>query len=397
MAIDLSKFILSANNSGGQRLTPSEQLGLAYKQQNQFAESSTRAYQQAMAQGSAAAIPLAFAMGLERRRANEALGRYNQAITKEAEDRDMMRQQFAANLPEKQQGLFANLSPENQDKVATEILKSQFTSKKGTIKQRNDGVMGNIENGVFIPITDQQGNLVKGPMKKGDSNNTIADIVTRKRIEDDLKAGMSNEEISRKYFPTQEQKQQNIQRAKYNTQLKKGYAPNRTALKSLKRQTAGLNKKINKAINIIENEAFTTGFSGLALSKVPNTDARELKNILDQLRAFKGFSALDNMRKSSPTGGALGQVSEKENTLLQALSGMLDQGTPEQLLTVLKEMRDIQLPGLLQDRMEAFNLEYSNMPDLYDDKDVFTNTIMGTQNQTPIPQQGSEIKFLGYE
>ena len=84
MAIDLSQFLLSANSSGKKRLTPSEQLGLAYKQQNQYAESSTRAYQQAQAQGSTAAVPLAFAMGLERRRANKALGQYDQALTKEA-------------------------------------------------------------------------------------------------------------------------------------------------------------------------------------------------------------------------------------------------------------------------------------------------------------------------
>ena len=174
MAIDLSKFILSANNSGGQRLTPSEQLGLAYKQQNQFAESSTRAYQQAMAQGSAAAIPLAFAMGLERRRANEALGRYNQAITKEAEDRDMMMQQFAANLPEKQQGLFANLSPENQDKVATEILKSQFTSKppKTQVIKTDSGFFNyNPTDGTTTPITGPDGNQLQVPQKKGDQTN----------------------------------------------------------------------------------------------------------------------------------------------------------------------------------------------------------------------------------
>ncbi len=386
--VDLSKFILSANNSGGQRLTPSEQLGLAYKQQNQFAESSTRAYQQAMAQGSAAAIPLAFAMGLERRRANEALGKYNQALTKQAEDRDMMRQQFASNLPEDKQGLFANMSPEMQEKVIPEILKSQFTSKppKQNIKQLADGTYADFTSGTAVPISMEDGSRAKGPTKKDDSNNLIADIVTRKRIENDLKAGMSNEEISRKYFPTQEQKQENIQKAKYDVQLKKSYAPNRTAIKQFKNEVNGLNKRIDAAIKIIEKGEkdivnLSTGFTGSALSIVPaDTDARKLSNILDQLRAFKGFSALQNMRNNSPTGGALGQVSERENILLQSLSGTLDQATPGQLLEGLKTLRDVQLPETLKDRVEAFNLDYGNRPKLYSDKEKFTNKILGKKS-----------------
>ena len=54
MAIDLSQFILSANKAGGQRVTPSEQLGLAYKQQAQNAQRSMQAYQQALGQNSLA-------------------------------------------------------------------------------------------------------------------------------------------------------------------------------------------------------------------------------------------------------------------------------------------------------------------------------------------------------
>lgn len=168
MAIDLSQFILSANKAGGQRVTPSEQLGLAYKQQAQNAQRSMQAYQQALGQNSLAAIPLALAMGLERNRADKALGQYNQAKIREDEDRDMMRQQFAANLPEEQQGLFANLSPENQDKVATEILKSQFTSKppKTQVIKTDSGIFNyNPTDGTTTPITGPDGNQLQVPQK----------------------------------------------------------------------------------------------------------------------------------------------------------------------------------------------------------------------------------------
>lgn len=174
MAIDLSKFILSANNSGGQRLTPSEQLGLAYKQQNQFAESSTRAYQQAMAQGSAAAIPLAFAMGLERRRANEALGRYNQAITKEAEDRDMMLNQFGANLPKEQQSIWNNMPRDLKEKVMVKNATSQFTPREPNFELRETprGTVRIDKNtGDVFPVTGKDGSQIQAIQRKPNQIN----------------------------------------------------------------------------------------------------------------------------------------------------------------------------------------------------------------------------------
>jgi len=379
MAIDLSQFILSANNSGKQRVTPSEQLGLAYKQQAQNAQRSMQAYQQAMGQNSLAAIPLALAMGLERNRADKALGQYNQAQVREDE-------QLLESLPEDMRGAIGNFPRKTRNEVIQKAFLSQYEKPKQNIKQLADGTYADFTSGTAVPISMEDGSRAKGLTKKGDSNNTIADIVTRKRIENDLKAGMSNEEISRKYFPTQEQKQENIQKAKYDVQLKKSYAPNRTAIKQFKNEVNGLNKRIDAAIKIIEKGEkdivnLSTGFTGSALSIVPaDTDARKLSNILDQLRAFKGFSALQNMRNNSPTGGALGQVSERENILLQSLSGTLDQATPGQLLEGLKTLRDVQLPETLKDRVEAFNLDYGNKPDLYSDKEKFTNKILGKKS-----------------
>lgn len=167
MAIDLSKFILSANNSGGQRLTPSEQLGLAYKQQNQFAESSTRAYQQAMAQGSAAAIPLAFAMGLERRRANEALGRYNQAQVREDE-------QLLESLPEDMRASIGGLPRKTRNEVIQKAYLSQFEKPKPIYKQLANGTYADFSSGVAVPVLMKDGSIAQGPTKKGDITNVYA-------------------------------------------------------------------------------------------------------------------------------------------------------------------------------------------------------------------------------
>jgi len=82
----------------------------------------------------------------------------------------------------------------------------------------------------------------------------------------------------------------------------------------------------------------TTGFGAETLAKIGGTPARNLKGNLDTIRAVVGFEELRKMRAASPTGGALGQVSERENILLQSARASLDQGqTEEQTMKHLKE------------------------------------------------------------
>jgi DNA-binding CsgD family transcriptional regulator len=68
-----------------------------------------------------------------------------------------------------------------------------------------------------------------------------------------------------------------------------------------------------------------TGLASLA-SKIPGTPQYNLSAQLDTIKSNVGFAALQAMRAASPTGGALGQVSEQENRLLQSTLASLDQG-----------------------------------------------------------------------
>jgi len=91
--------------------------------------------------------------------------------------------------------------------------------------------------------------------------------------------------------------------------------------------------------------AVSAGF-GSVLSALPTTQARELKNLIDTIKANVGFGELQSMREASPTGGALGQVSEMELQLLNATLGSLDQAnTAEEL--------QIALDQVLQQREQA--------------------------------------------
>jgi hypothetical protein len=45
---------------------------------------------------------------------------------------------------------------------------------------------------------------------------------------------------------------------------------------------------------------------------LPGTEARSVNNNLDTVKALIGFDALARMRAASPTGGALGAITERE-------------------------------------------------------------------------------------
>lgn len=67
----------------------------------------------------------------------------------------------------------------------------------------------------------------------------------------------------------------------------------------------------------------TTGIFGATAGNIPGTRAFNLKRTLDTLEANIGFAELQAMRNASPTGGALGQVSERELDLLASVLGSL--------------------------------------------------------------------------
>lgn len=84
--------------------------------------------------------------------------------------------------------------------------------------------------------------------------------------------------------------------------------------------------EIDIAKQIVQsNPSSTTGIVGGVMSNIDSTTAGALKNRLQTIKANIGFDKLQAMRDASPTGGALGQVSEFENRLLQSVYGSLAQ------------------------------------------------------------------------
>jgi hypothetical protein len=85
---------------------------------------------------------------------------------------------------------------------------------------------------------------------------------------------------------------------------------------------------------------YTTGLTGKTTYKIPGTAAYNFNAQLDTLKSNIAFGTLTQMREASKTGGALGQVSDREEQLLSSTLGSLDIGQdPDQFKEQLKKIQ----------------------------------------------------------
>lgn len=116
---------------------------------------------------------------------------------------------------------------------------------------------------------------------------------------------------------------------------------------------------VNDQIDLIRREiqeAKDTGkWDGVGLDSLTRAlpgRARTVKNALDTIRANVGFQTLEEMRAASPTGGALGQITERELAFLQQVKGALDQmNTIEQLESTFNNIQNHQGESILGYKM----------------------------------------------
>ena len=139
---------------------------------------------------------------------------------------------------------------------------------------------------------------------------------------------------------------------------------NSTLISSLGRAKAKRDKMaaaIHRAKDIILKEK-SAGWDGV-FSILPESSAKALANELLMIKANIGFGVLEEMRNNSPTGGAVGQLSDPERQALEATIGSLDQFNREEDLIRA-------LDNILDDReglYERMVTEYSTDHYLYAD------------------------------
>jgi hypothetical protein len=118
-------------------------------------------------------------------------------------------------------------------------------------------------------------------------------------------------------------------------------------------------RQINRSIDNVGWDS--AGFAQIT-SAIPGTPAYTLKQMLDTQQATVAFAELKAMREASKTGGALGNVSNKEIKLLYSSFASLDSGMPPDEL--MKSLKDIKMAyiamGYGMDNESQYQLRVAN-------------------------------------
>jgi hypothetical protein len=102
---------------------------------------------------------------------------------------------------------------------------------------------------------------------------------------------------------------------------------------------------INAVRDALNNSSLpVAGALGGVLSNIPGTEAYDVRALTQTIRSNIGFDQLQQMRESSPTGGALGNVTLPEIERLESVLGNLDQSqSEEQFLRNLDRLEQVYL------------------------------------------------------
>lgn len=105
---------------------------------------------------------------------------------------------------------------------------------------------------------------------------------------------------------------------------------------------AKLDQTIGLIDDILARKGDFGGVTGMGAfgARIPGTDWADLANKIETLKARSAFGSLQEMRANSPTGGALGSVTERELALLQNAETQLGNSqSPESFEQALKQYK----------------------------------------------------------
>lgn len=244
----------------------------------------------------------------------------------------------------------ADLAPINQQQIEA-MISNQDLVASGAQPVRTDNAGNMIAQDLFYDVTQQRPQTdmdmmygqgytpytaperfgARGEMMTEESKQRMAEEVGKGRIEQ-----MFDREKELKNLPKQERR---ILESAYKFE--------------------NVSNSINEAIDMADN--YSAGVGSIT-SIIPATPARNLQAKLNTIKADAAFGALQEMRDNSKTGGALGQVSERELALLESAQAPLDQAqSPAQLRDALRNYQSIRLEALGR-VANAFEQDYGYRP-----------------------------------
>lgn len=132
---------------------------------------------------------------------------------------------------------------------------------------------------------------------------------------------------------------------------------------TLNTTTANMDR-LATAANEVMNHPGLEGITGLrgAIPNIPGSAAANAQAKLDTLKAQVGFGVLQELRNASKTGGALGQITEKEHVLLQnALAALQNSQDANQMRESLQKVIEY-TSGAKERLRNAYNMKHSDKP-----------------------------------
>lgn len=157
---------------------------------------------------------------------------------------------------------------------------------------------------------------------------------------------------------TEEAKQEERRLGGLRTQLPK--ARSRVRMIKARREKVVL-PSIDKALAMLDDQKYVVAGPGGLLSWVAGSPPKDFQELLRPIKSNIGFDQLQQLRADSPTGGAVGNVSDFENRELQAVLGSLEQTqSPTQLRETLSQIREM-LTLSMNDLEEALQMDYGEI------------------------------------
>lgn len=124
------------------------------------------------------------------------------------------------------------------------------------------------------------------------------------------------------------------EKEKFSQERKEKVEKERRQQEMTEKTVSDVSNAASNALNLLGKKPPLGGIPGATwiASKIPETESAELAGHIETLKANLSLDKLQQIRQSSPTGGALGNASDKDIVLLSNVAGSLDLKQPRRTL-----------------------------------------------------------------
>lgn len=167
---------------------------------------------------------------------------------------------------------------------------------------------------------------------------------------------------------TEEEKQE----ARLNFK-KQGLKPKAfTSLKAFNTNTDNTIRQIDELLNSKDLDS-SAGFLGRQKARLQGTSAYDTRAQIESIKSAVSLDTLTALRAASPTGGALGNVSDSEGKRLENSKANIDPDqSPEKLRKSLQDLRNA-LEASKRNANEGYELDFGETPNFGQSKSVSTS------------------------